>query len=80
MRNDQAGDVARLIRQHEAIEAQREAEAWQIAHGLVQSYLGPDRRILNLRGFHLALVQALKAARMQGQDDSDALASGRYRQ
>ena len=69
MRNHQAEEVTRLIRQHEAIEAQREAEARQMAHGLIQGYMGPDHRVLNMQSFYGALVQALKAARMQGQDD-----------
>ena len=72
MRN-QAGEVTRLIRQQEAIEAQRVSEAWQVARGLIQGHLGPDHKIMNVQGFHSALVQALKAARMQGQDDGDVL-------
>ena len=72
MRN-QAGEVTRLIRQQEAIEAQRESEARQVARGLIQGHLDPDHKIMNVRGFHSALVQALKAARMQGQDDGDVL-------
>jgi hypothetical protein len=73
MRNDQAEEVIRLIRLNEAIEAKRDAEAWQVARGLIQGYLGPDHRVINLLGFHSALAQALRAARMQGQDDGDVL-------
>ena len=72
MRN-QAGEITRLIRQQEAIDAQRETEAWQVAGSLIQCYLGPDHRIMNVHGFHSALAKALKTARMQGQDDGDVL-------
>lgn len=33
------------------------------AHGLIQGYLGPDHKVINMRDFYSALVQALKAAR-----------------
>jgi hypothetical protein len=73
MRNHQAEELSRLIRKNEAIEAQRDAEAWQVAGGLIRKYLGPDHRIVNVPSFHSALAQALKTARMQGQDDGDVL-------
>jgi hypothetical protein len=66
MRNHQSEEVSRLIRQHEAIEAQREAEARQVAHVLIQGYMGPDHKVINMQSFYGALVQALRAARMQG--------------
>ncbi len=40
-----------------------------MAHVLIQGYLGPDHRVINMQSFYGALVQALRAARMQGQDD-----------
>ena len=73
MRNDQAGEVTRLIRHQQAIDAKREEEAWQVARGLIQTYLSPDHRIVNVQGFQLALAKALNTARMQGQDDGDVL-------
>jgi len=69
MRNDQAEEVTRLIRQHEAIETQREAEARQVARGLIQGHIGPNHKVLNMQSFYRALVQALEAAREQGQAD-----------
>jgi hypothetical protein len=73
MRNHQAEEVSRLVRRSEAIEAQRDAEACQVAQGLIRGFLGPDQRVLNMQGFYAALVQALRAARLQGQDDCDVL-------
>ena len=69
MHNNQAEEVSRLVRQHEAIEAQRAAEARQVARGLIQGYIGPDHRVLNMQSFYGALVRALEAAREQGQAD-----------
>ncbi len=42
MRTDRAEQVAQLIRQHQAVEAEREAEARQMAHVLIQNHLGLD--------------------------------------
>jgi hypothetical protein len=44
-------------------------EARQIAHGLVQGYIGPDHRIMDMASFYRALVQALQAAHQQGWKD-----------
>jgi len=41
-------------------------EAQEIAHGLVQGYIGPDHRVMDMRSFFGALVQALQQAHMQG--------------
>ena len=69
MRNDQAEMVSRLVREQEAIEARREAEARATAHGLIQGYIGPDHRVLDMPNFYSALVQAIRTARWQGQTD-----------
>ncbi len=39
------------------------AKALATAHGLIQSYLGPDHKVIDMRAFYSALVQALKNAR-----------------
>jgi hypothetical protein len=49
MRNEQAEAVTRLVRDHEALEHQIEAEARATAHGIIQSYLGPDHKVLNMQ-------------------------------
>jgi hypothetical protein len=41
-------------------------EAQQIAHGLIQAYVGPDHRVMDMPSFFGALVQALQAAHQQG--------------
>ena len=41
-------------------------DAEQIAHGLIRGYIGPDDKVVDLRGFIGALVQALEAAYQQG--------------
>jgi hypothetical protein len=51
-------------------------EAQQIAHGLIQNYIGPDLRIMDMPSFFGALVQALQAAHHRGWSDrNDALAT-----
>ena len=69
MRTDRAEQVAQLIRQHQAVEAEREAEARQMAHVLIQNHLGPDHKVRDMMSFYCALVQALQAARAKGQAD-----------
>ena len=44
-------------------------EAKQIAHGLIQGFIGPDRRVMDMQSFFRALVQALQAAHQQGWKD-----------
>ena len=46
-----------------------EAEARETACNLIQRYLRPDHKVTNMESFFAALVQALKAAREQGQVD-----------
>ena len=66
---DQAEAVIRLVREDAELEARMDAEARATAHALIQSYLGPDQKVTDLRSFYSGLVQALKAARAQGQAD-----------
>ena len=40
-----------------------DAKARATAHGLIQGYIGPDHKVLNMKDFYSALVQALKEAR-----------------
>jgi hypothetical protein len=47
-------------------------EAQQIAHGLIQAYVGPDHRVMDMPSFFGALVQALQTAHQQGWDDPRA--------
>jgi hypothetical protein len=44
-------------------------DAKQIAQGLIQGYIGPDHRVLDMPSFFGALVQALLAAHEQGWKD-----------
>ena len=44
-------------------------EAKQIAHGLIQGFIGPDLRVMDLQSFFRALAQALQAAHQQGWKD-----------
>ena len=39
-----------------------DAKACATAHGLIQGYIGPDHKVLDMRAFYLALVQALREA------------------
>ena len=47
----------------------RTMEAEQIAHGLIQGYIGSDHRVIDMANFYRALVQALEAARQRGWND-----------
>ena len=49
-------------------------EAEQIAHGLIQSYLGPDHKVIDIQSFYRALVEALLQAHHQGWQECAALA------
>ncbi len=40
-------------------------EAGQVAHGLIQGYIGPDHKVMDMASFYGALVQALQAAHQQ---------------
>jgi hypothetical protein len=44
-------------------------EARQIAHGLIQDYIGPDHRVMDMRSFFGALAQALQQAHTRGWKD-----------
>ena len=44
-------------------------EAQQIADGLIQKFVGPDYRVVDMRGFFGALVEALQQAHAQGWRD-----------
>jgi len=39
-----------------------DAKARATAHGLIQGYIGPDHKVLDMKAFYSALVQALKEA------------------
>ncbi len=66
---DQAEAVIRLVREDAELEARMDDEARATAHALIQSYLGPDHKVMDMQSFYSSLVQALKAAREQGQAD-----------
>jgi hypothetical protein len=42
-------------------------QAEQIAHGLIQGYIGPDHRVIDMQSFFRALL--LQAAHTQGWKD-----------
>jgi hypothetical protein len=44
-------------------------QAGQIAHSLIQGYLGPDHRIMDMQSFYRALKQALQEAHTRGWKD-----------
>jgi hypothetical protein len=50
-------------------------DAKQIAHGLIQDYIGPDHKVTDMRSFYEALVQALQEAHRQGWKDCAEAAS-----
>jgi hypothetical protein len=46
-----------------------EEEAGEVAQGIIQSYIGPDRRVSDLSVLYRVLVQALQGAHEQGWED-----------
>ena len=38
-------------------------KAREIAHGLIRGYIGPDHRVIDMKAFYAAPVQALREAR-----------------
>jgi membrane-bound acyltransferase YfiQ involved in biofilm formation len=42
-----------------------DAKAREIAHGLIQGYVGPDHKVIHMKAFFSALVQALRDARRE---------------
>jgi len=53
-----------------------DAQARETAHGLIQGYIGPDHKVIDMKAFFSALVQALREARRTSalQSKSDVLA------
>jgi hypothetical protein len=50
-------------------------DARQIAHDLIQRYIGPDHKVTDMQSFYEALVQALQQAHRQGWKDCAEAAS-----
>ena len=48
-----------------------EDKAREIAHGLIQSYIGPDHKVIDMKAFYSALVQALRDAGLQQAHGTD---------
>jgi hypothetical protein len=46
-----------------------EKEAGQIVTGIIQSYIGPNHRIMDMQSFYRVLVQALHDAHQRGWQD-----------
>ena len=55
--------------EEESVGARVDAQARETAFALIESFIGPDHKVLNMEGFVSALVQALKDARELGQED-----------
>ena len=66
---DQEKEVTDLVEKEVAFMERMKADADKKATALIQSYLGPDHRVINMQSFHSGLSQALREAREQGQVD-----------
>ncbi len=40
-----------------------DAKAWELAPGLIQGYIGPDYRVIDMKVFFATVVPALREAR-----------------
>ena len=69
MGNGQVAVLARLVRDQQELEMHREAEARAIAHGLIQTYVGRNRKGIDIQNFYSAIVCALVSTRAQAQAD-----------
>ena len=65
----QAEDITNYVEKEVAFQEHMKAEAARTATALIQSYLGPDHKVINMTDFHSGLSQALRQAREQGQVD-----------
>jgi hypothetical protein len=66
---DQAEQVTDLVEKEVAFLERMKADADKAATALIQSYLGPDHKVIDMAAFHSGLSQALRLAREQGQVD-----------
>lgn len=55
---DPATGIARIVRADDELQATLEADAKATARGLIQGYLCPDHKVLNMQKFYSALLQA----------------------
>ena len=44
-------------------------EAGEIVRGIIQSYIGPDHRVIDMQTLYGVLVESLQKAHQQGWDD-----------
>ena len=44
-----------------------DAKARETVHGLIPDYIGPDHKVIDMKAFFAALVQALRDAHLLGQ-------------
>ena len=66
---DQAEEVIAIVEAEAAFQERMKTDASEMATALIQGYLGPDHKVLDMPAFHSALSQALRQAREQGQVD-----------
>jgi hypothetical protein len=46
--------------------------------GVIQDYIGPDHKVLDMQRFHSSLTNAIRRAREQGQTDRAGAFSGEF--
>ena len=61
--SDVDGSFTPLGEAHEGLVMTADDKARQTAHGLIQSYIGPDHKVIDMKAFYSALVQALREVR-----------------
>jgi hypothetical protein len=66
---DQAEEVTNIVEREVAFQERMKADADKTATALIQSYLGPDHKVIDMTKFHSGLSQAIREAREQGQVD-----------
>jgi hypothetical protein len=66
---NQAEEVTNLVEKEVAFLERMKADADKTATALIQAYLGPDHKIIDMAKFHAGLSQALRQARERGQVD-----------
>jgi hypothetical protein len=64
-----AEEVTNLVEREVAFQELMKADAGKTVTALIQGYLGPDHKVIDMPSFYSALSQALREAREQGQVD-----------
>jgi hypothetical protein len=67
--HNQSETLTKIVRAQESLELERQAELRAIAHALIQTHVGWNRKVISVERFYSAIVDALLKARSRTQAD-----------